>query len=199
MSKTFAKNSSYPLEWPDHIPRTPKSKVERNNRFDTTLHKSLGNVQKSLELLAKDSGKKINDITLSANVSLGNMNPDDSGVCVYFNWNGSSLCIPVDRYDRVEHNLQAIYHILEADRTKLRHGGFEFVMAEKQGKTNLLTDGSEKNWRDVLGVSESAGLEEAKKKYRELARQHHSDRGGNDETMAAINKAWEAAKKVLGS
>lgn len=141
MSKTFANNSTYPFQWPGHIPRTEDP---QSSRFNTTLYQALDNVQKSLELLAKDSDKEVTDIVFSSNVTLGHMNPDDAGVCVYFRWNGADLCIPVDRYSKVQDNLQAIHHIIEADRTKLRHGGLAFVMAEKAGKTQLLGDGSDK-------------------------------------------------------
>jgi hypothetical protein len=197
MSKQFAQKNSYPLQWPSNI---PQAKRTQSSRFDSTLFQALENVEHSLELLANDSGKKIGNIVFSSNVTLGDLNPDDSGVCVYFNWNGADLCIPVDRYDKVQDNLQAIYHILEADRTKLRHGGLEFVMAEKQGKTNLISDGSDKNWRDVLGFDNGKiSMSQVKKRYRELAKQHHSDRGGNDTTMAAINRAWEEAKKELSN
>lgn len=196
MSKTFAGKSSYPLEWPGHIPRTKRT---QSSRFNTTLHQALENVEKSLELLAKNSGKKISHIVLSSNVTLGKMNPKDAGVCVYFNWNGAELCIPIDRYDKVQDNLQAIHHIIEADRTKLRHGGLEFVMAEKQGKTALLSDGANKPWHEVLNLTPGASFEQVKARYRELAKLHHSDKGGNDSTMAEINKAWERARKELNN
>lgn len=46
----------------------------------------------------------------------------------------------------------------------------------------------------TLGVSKNADAKEIKKKYRELARKHHPDRGGNAETFKQINEAYE----VLG-
>jgi hypothetical protein len=43
----------------------------------------------------------------------------------------------------------------------------------------------------LKGVKSKA---EAKAKFRDLARQHHPDRGGNVEKMKKINAEWEAAQ-----
>lgn len=194
MSKTFGKKNNYPLQWPGKVPRT---KTPESSRFRTSLFDALNNVEESLELLAKDSGKKIDNISFTSNVTLGQMHPDDPGVCVYFDWGGNQMCVPVDRYETPEENLQAIYHLIEADRTKLRHGGYEFVMAEKRGDMAMLPDPNQRDWREVLGINGETSLEEVRKKYKQLAKQHHSDRGGDDQTMAIINQAWDAAKKEL--
>ena len=45
----------YPLTWPDGWPRT---KSPGNSQFKSTLASALKNVQKSLEMFARDSGKK---------------------------------------------------------------------------------------------------------------------------------------------
>jgi hypothetical protein len=53
---------------------------------------------------------------------------------------------------------------------------------------------SDVDYYAVLGVSPSATEKEVKKAYRALARRHHSDHGGDDERMIALNQAYE----VLG-
>ena len=45
--------------------------------------------------------------------------------------------------------------------------------------------------RDFNGLSDI----EAKKRYRDLARKHHPDVGGDNETMAELNSAYEKFKK----
>ena len=195
MSKTFAKKSSYPLEWPGHIPRTSRP---QDSRFNTTLYQALLNVEKSLELLAKDSGKKVSHVKLTSNVTLDDK-PDDGGVAVYFKWNEADFCIPVDRYNKPADNLQAIHHIVEADRTKLRHGGVAFVMAEKRGQTLMLESPDNIDWRRILGAPEPT-QEGIKKAYRKLAKQWHPDNNVGDADMFnRVQKAYEQAKKELGS
>lgn len=196
MSKTFANKSKYPLEWPHNIPRHKKPE---SSRFDTTLFQALENVEKEMQLLAKDSGKKIKDIILSSNFTIGDMNPEDAGVCVYFNWDGVEMCYPIDRYNKVEDNLQAIYHVIKAERTKMRHGGFEFIMAEKQGKHALLGDGKEKPWWEVLGVAPHATYDQAKKAFRTLAKKYHPDSGsGLHVEFTRVQIAWEQFKEEYG-
>ena len=189
MSKNFNKKSVFPLDWPSAIPR---SKTPERSRFKTTLAKSLKNVENSLELLAKDSNKKVRDIVISSNYSLNNTNPEDGGVCVYFFWDGIQMCYPIDRYNRIQDNLQAIYHIIEADRTKLRHGSFELIMAEKRGDTLMLDSGESKPWYVVLGVNKTDSYTVVSEQYKKLVKLHHPDRpSGNNETFIAINKAWK--------
>ena len=44
---------------------------------------------------------------------------------------------------------------------------------------------------EILGLSDQASFEEAKKKYRKLTLTHHPDRGGESGVMAELNSAWE--------
>jgi len=47
------------------------------------------------------------------------------------------------------------------------------------------------NYYDVLGVSKNATEAEIKKAFRNLARKHHPDAGGDEEKFKAINEAYE--------
>jgi hypothetical protein len=111
---------SYPLSWPDGLPRTERKVT---SQFRTTLAAALNNVRKSLEAFGKDSGKAVTEISITSNVTLGETLPSDTGVAVWFTWDGQQRCIAVDRYPKPEDNLQAIHHVLEARRTEMRHGG----------------------------------------------------------------------------
>ena len=109
--------TAFPLTWPKQFPR---SKAVEKGQFKTTLAGALKNVQESLRRFSQDSGKKLENLTISSNCSLGTVRPADPGVAVWFVWDGLQVCIAVDRYASVEGNLQAIHHIVEARRVELR-------------------------------------------------------------------------------
>ncbi len=179
--------TAYPLTWPQAFPR---SKMREKGAFKTTLAGALKNVQDSLRRFAADSRKKLENLVMSSNVTLGESRPADPGVAVWFVWDGLSVCIAVDRYLTVEANLQAIHHIIEARRVELRHGTLALVRATFQGFVALPAPAG-KEWWQVLGVAKDAKPEEIKAAYRKLAAEHHPDKGGDQARMAEINKAYE--------
>lgn len=187
--------TEYPLSWPDHIERSSKREA---GKFKTSLAGALKNVRTSLQLFARDSGKKLENVVISSNVTLGNEKPSDPGVSVWFVWDGMQVCIPVDRYATVEANLQAIHHVMDARRTELRHGTLALVRATFRGFMALPAPGSaaRRPWWVVLGVAPSATAEEAKAAYWKLARQAHPDQpGGSQGAMAELNAAREEARR----
>lgn len=183
--------SAYPLEWPAGFPR---SKSRESGRFKTTLPAALKNVETSLRLFGRDSGKPVEDIVLSSNVTLGATRPADPGVAAWFKWEETQICIPVDRYTTVEANLQAIHHVLEARRVELRHGTLALVRATFAGFKALPAP----DWRRILGLNGTATLADAEAAYREQARHAHPDMsGGSHEMMAQLNTAIGLARKEL--
>jgi hypothetical protein len=146
-------------------------------------------------------------VVISSNVTLGVTKPEDPGVSVWFTWDGMQVCIPVDRYQTVEANLQAIHHIIEARRVELRHGTLALVRATFTGFLALPAPTAKREWRDVLGLR-SAGypsapqpitIERINEAYRRLAKLRHADAGGSDEAMAELNVARAEALKEIGS
>lgn len=191
----------YPLAWPENMPRYKSAR--QAGAFKTSLSGAMNNVKDSLRLFAADSGKQITSLVISSNVTLGEDKPADPGVAVWFVWDGLSVCIPVDRYAKVEANLQAIHHIIEARRTELRHGTLALVRATFTGFAALpAPGGSKRPWRDVLGWAphHSPSREEIESSYRQKAKERHPDApGGSHEAMSELNAAKAAALKELGS
>lgn len=177
--------TAYPLQWPDHIPRATRREA---GKFKATLSVALGNVEGSLKLFGKDSGRAVSGIVLSSNVTLGQSRPADPGVAVWFAWDGDQRCIPVDRYLTPAANLQAIHHVLEARRVELRHGTLALVRASMRGFQALPAPGATP-WYAVLGVPETATATAIEAAFRALARERHPDRGGSHEMMADLNRA----------
>lgn len=183
--------TAYPLTWPGQFPR---AKHLERGAFKTALPAALKNVQDSLRRFATDSGKKLEGTVISSNVTLGVQKPTDPGVAVWFIWDGMQLCIPVDRYQTVESNLQAIHHILEARRVELRHGTLALVRATFTGFRALPAPAG-KSWWDVLGVPRGSNAQAITAAHRSLTAKHHPDRGGNADLMAEINRARDEALK----
>ena len=185
--------TAYPLQWPAQFPRAAR---REQSRFKTTLASALSKVQNSLRLFASDSGKKIDGIVISSNYTLGVSNPADPGVAVYFTWDGLQVCIPVDRYTKLEDNLTAIHHVIEARRTELRHGTLALVRASFSGFAALPPPMS-RSWRDVLGIKGPATKESVQAAYRRLAGERHPDAGGSHDVMAELNAARDAALREV--
>lgn len=185
---------AYPLKWPEGWPRT---KSPAKSQFKTTLPTAIDNVQDSLRRFAADSGLKVEGFLVSSNATLMDRSPKDSGVAVFFTWDRISTCIAVDRYQKIEENLQAIHHVIEAERTKLRHGGLNLVRAAFRGYAALpppSTGVAEDPW-DVLGLAKGAVASEIETAYRDKAKRWHPDAGGSHDKMSKLNAARTAALK----
>ena len=197
----------YPLQWPEELPR--HKGMREKSPFRTGLNPALDNARKSLVAFGRDTGIQVKpeSIIFSSNVGgLGVSKTSDPGIALWFEWDGATRCIAVDRYSTPEANLQAIHHIIEADRTKLRHGSLAIVRAAYKGFIALPSTGSRKRpWREVFGFQPtatragiSASLIEAR--YRELAKERHPDKPtGSADAMKELNIAREEALREIGS
>lgn len=194
---------AYPLQWPSGFPRWKQGRV--SGSFKTNFETALRNVKKSLELFAKDSGKKIEDPILSSNIDFNPLTnnsgnrPADPGVAVWFAWDGLQVCIPVDRYDTPAANLQAIHHIIEARRVELRHGTLALVRATFSG-FQALPPPKGRDWRSILQiVAANPTRDQIESQYKHLSRERHPDTaGGSTDAMAELNNARDTALKEVG-
>lgn len=185
--------NAYPLHWPSSFPR---AKSREKGSFKTSLAGALKNVDDSLRRFASDSGKKLESLVMSSNVTLGTQKPSDPGVAVWFTWDGLGVCIAVDRYQSVEANLQAIHHIIEARRVELRHGTLALVRASFSGFLALAAPAG-KEWWDILECRQDASQAVIKAQYRRLASEHHPDKQGGDAArMAELNDAYAKARDL---
>ncbi len=184
---------AYPLHWPANWPRNERPK---SSQFKTSLNGAIKNVRDSLKRFASDSGKKVDGMMLSSNVSLMETKPKDGGVALYFTWDGISTCIAVDRYIKPEENLQAIHHVVEAERTKLRHGGLNLVRAAFRGYAALPPPGSTsgRKWWQVLGINESATVSQINDARIKLAKELNNQ----GPRMAEVNAARDTGLQANG-
>lgn len=185
----------FPLVWPDGLPRTERKAA---SQFRTSLSAAVNNVKKSLAAFGSDTGKAVSDVSVTSNVGgIAFEGPKDTGVAIWFTWEGAQRCIAVDRYPKVEDNLQAIHHILEARRTEMRHGGLHIVRQTFRGFVALPAPEGAKPWREVLGLSGPVTADQVKAAYRDKARAAHPDTGGSKETMALLSRARDEALAAM--
>ena len=184
---------AYPLQWPPNLKR---SAGRETSRFKTTLPAALTNVRDSLRKFGTDSRKSVDKVVISSNYTLGDEHPSDGAVAVYFVWDGLSVCIAVDRYRKIEENLQAVHLIIEARRTELRHGTLQLVRASFTGMQALPPPSPGRNWWEVLGLEQKASVTQIQDAFRRLAHAHHPDRGGSVNAMAELNRAREEALRA---
>lgn len=189
---------AYPLQWPDHMPRSAR---REKSKFKTSLSDALNNANDSIRRFASDSGKRVENIVLSSNVTLGIQNPPDPGVAAWFVWDGMSVCIPCDRYLSPAENLQAIHHVIEARRVELRHGTLHLVRASFAGFKALPPPPGSKpkrSWWEVLDVpAQTVSREKVETAFRELSKKLHPDAGGSHDAMAELTAAKREALEAI--
>lgn len=192
---------AYPLHWPQGLART---KNPSRSKFRSSTATAINNLTGSLRHFAKETERDISSLVVSSNATLLNESPRDAGVAVYFRWDNMDCCIAVDRYLTVADNLQAIHHIIEAERTKMRHGGLNVVRAGFRGFVALpppmqSTGQLPPTWRRVLFGDEDVKvtLPQAEQRYRDLAKAEHPDAGGNSVRFIALGDAIRAARQEL--
>jgi DnaJ domain len=192
---------AYPLAWPEGRVRTPLSHREPA-RFMTTFARARDDVIREVARLKKVNLRYQKDpgIIISTNIPLRNdglpyantKRIDDVGVAVYFSYKLQQRCFACDRWNRIEDNMQAISKTIEALRGIERWATGDMLQAAFTGFTALPAPNAARAWHEVLGVKAHDNTDNVRASYRNLASQHHPDRGGDHTRMTEINIAWQA-------
>ncbi|MFI5301113.1 MAG: J domain-containing protein [Polyangiales bacterium] len=182
----------YPLYWPTGQPR---ARSRRDSAFKIGFASSRDKLFAELRMLG---GR---NVILSTNIPLRldglpyahTAEPNDPGVAVYFDRTVGNarrdFVIACDTYRKVAENLRAVGVTVEALRTIQRHGATSMLEQAFAGFAALPPANHAKPWAEVLGVASGATREDIERAYRELAKVHHPDVGGDTERMAQINRA----------
>lgn len=203
---------AYPLQWPAGRPRTDRYRRERA-KFDVSFARARDNIVAEVGRLAGRYPDP--QVVISTNIALrrdglplaNQKQPDDPGVAVFFVYKKQAMSFACDRWDKIEHNMQAIAKTIEALRGIARWGTGDMLAAAFTGFTALppppaagpgAPPPAPRTWRDVFGtgVRTRADLQDV---YRRLAGAYHPDRGGDLAKMAELNTARDAALKELGN
>lgn len=193
----------FPLSWPagrerTRYPTRSKFKVQSFTRVRDEL-------LNELKLL----GAK--NVVLSTNLKLrqdglplaGQAQPADGGVAVYFVYKDAAVCFACDRWAKIEDNMQAVRHTIEALRGIARWGTGDMVRAAFTGFAQLPPARvTLRPWHEVLGVAAHAATDDVTAAYRLLAKRYHPDRNPGDDAAAAqyaeVDDAYARFKKERG-
>lgn len=200
---------AYPLAWPHGRQRTPDWHRERP-KFKATFAAARDELLLEIKRLTGTVRNGDARIVISTNIALrrdglplaNQRQPDDPGVAVYFLFRGHQRAFACDRWEKVEHNMQAIAKSIEALRGIERWGSGDMLEAAFAGFNALPPPAqpteAAKPWHEVLGVQAHATTKDVRTAYRRIAALHHPDRGGSNDAMARVNAAWMAFSKERG-
>jgi len=196
--------TAYPLTWPDGRPRTAPCN-RKHARFKPNFASSRDACLHEIRLL-KGSG-----VILSTNLRLGKRdglplsdesfkNIPDPGVAVYFERKSKQMCFACDCYLTVVDNLHAINLTIQALRGITRWGTGDMMEAAFRGFAALpgIGETTGTKWWEVLGIPINATREQAQAAFRSLAKKHHPDvTGGDDTKFIEIQTALRQAEGQL--
>lgn len=189
----------YPLYWPSYVPRCKyrKRAAFRGNggRGQKSMDEATGALERELERI------NASGIVLSTSLELrldGGLRSSrgvyvDPGAAVYFTRNKQRICMPCDRWDRVEDNVYAIAMHVEAMRGMERWG----VGTVEQAFAGYKALNEGEKWWDVLECDRDASRPDVLAQYHRLARTAHPDTGGSHDAMVRLNAAFEEAQAEL--
>lgn len=168
-------NFQYPLQWKPTIPRTQR---RIKARFQTNSVSYAGD--RLVEGLRMMGAK---NCIISSNLQLrqrgdgfyANQRVDDVGVCVYFDLKGQQKVMALDLYDKVEHNLWALYLSVEAMRGIQRWGGAQIMDGIFTGFAALPSPDSISQAVSVQYFADCVDADQARQRYLRLAKELHPD------------------------
>lgn len=190
----------YPLQWPEGWPRT---QYPEYSRFSTSLVSARNEVLDELQRLGASDYTISSNLQLLANGMIASRQPrlQDTGVAVYFTLDGEQKCIPSDKYVTAEDNLHAVALTIKALRGLERWGTGQIMKAAFRGFTALPETAGQGvptvlTWFETLGLSANAPVEDIREAYRELAKTHHPDVGGDPVEFQKILRAYQEGLKA---
>lgn len=184
---------AHPLHWP---PSWPRSKQKERSQFGNhTVAHARDMVLQELERLGASKAILSTNMALrlDGQIRSGQTEPQDSGVAVYFRLRGEDKCFPCDRWDKVAHNLWAIYKSIEALRGLERWGAKDMVNAAFRG-FKALPAPSDIILTGIRYFNECTTPQELKSRYKHYAKEFHPDRGGDGDEFHEMKRQYEIEK-----
>ena len=192
---------AYPLQWPDGWPRSPESTrgylQSQYNRpgWDKVVRRLLDELKRlgaKNIVLSTNQPIRRDGLPYAQQRRIG-----DPGAAVYFLRAGRQLVMAQDRFLAVDDNIRSLALAIEGMRQMERHGGATMMDKAFAGFEALPAP---PKWRQILGLDEEGvaiTLDRAEAHYRQLAKTHHPDRGGDAAMFATLNEAINDARREL--
>jgi hypothetical protein len=90
--------------------------------------------------------------------------------------------------------LERVHKMLEEQVRRAR----EYARQQSSQRAQAAAARASTGWRRVLGLDAGESRQDViKRAYRSLAQRHHPDKGGSENAMTELNKAFAAARKEL--
>lgn len=196
---------AYPLNWPEHWPRTPASKRQGGNQFGAyrTVQGHGGSWRSKARVTPDAARRSLQEelkrlgavgVIISSNVPLrqdGEMRADhadrkheDPGIAVYFTYKGKPQVMAQDAFDNIAANMRSLALAIEAMRALERHGGGRMMERAFQGFSALPPPADHKPrrpWHEVLrypadpAERELLSLPEVEARLKVLQKKYHPD------------------------
>jgi hypothetical protein len=188
---------AYPLYWPEGWPRSTFHKVAKFGDHSIAA----GRREISRQVALFDGQDLIISTNLELRISDGlpksnQRQPADRGVAIFFKRAGADVALACDVYTTIEDNMWALGRTLDALRQIERDGSPALINRAFKGFAQL-PDPDALDWWDVLRVPRTAGDEEIRRAYFQLAKQYHPDNTdtGDSEKFQQVAKAYEQATR----
>lgn len=199
---------AYPVNWPVGRPRTEswkrKPALFRHEGGAVLFDQAVRRLAEQVKLVTPQ-GKpwRMLELTLSTNFELradgrprrDRGTPSDPGVAFFFELDGKPHLLACDRWDTIAGNIAAIAAHIEALRGQERWG----VATLHEAFAGHVALPAPEQWWQVLGLTAAAPVDLIQRRYRELARNAHPDRGGSTAAMARLNAARDEGLKARGA
>lgn len=181
--------TAFPLAWPFGKPRTPAT-VRQKGSFSGTRAEIMSRLTRQVEMLGGRYIVVSSDLPLrqDGRPHQGRADPDDPGVCVYFDIGGKSYAMACDRYDALWQNIAAVANHIDATRRIERYG----VATAAETLMAFVALPVPKRPHEILGINPGATRDDVQRAWRARIAAAHPDQGGTQAAAAEINAARDA-------
>lgn len=201
--------TAYPLQWPEGWPRTKSYARIQHHNFGGKVH-GLTFERARKGLFEELERMRATGIVLSTNIALrqdglpyagaAGKRMDDPGVAIYFTLKKKQMVMAQDRYLDIAANVRSLALAIDGMRQLERHGGGTMMERAFTGFA-ALPDPNKVDWRATFGFKsqDTVTAEMVNARFREKAKDRHSDAGGDDRWMMQLNVARDQALKELAA